>query len=64
MTSHGTEAEGRGLQALGQAMDELRQAEEAQADALRVWRLTLEVLNLMHSLDDQAHKRLGRTTER
>ena len=40
-------------------MDELRQAEEAQADPLRVWRLTLEVLNLMHSMDDQAHKRLG-----
>ncbi len=40
-------------------MDELRTAKEAQADPLRVWRLTLEVLNLMQPLDDQAHKRLG-----
>ena len=53
-----TEAERRGLQALGEAINELRQAQEA-GDQPTVWRRTLEVLNLMHSLDDQAHKRLG-----
>lgn len=58
MTSPVTEAERRGLQALGQAMTELRQAQEA-GDESTVWRRTREVLNLMHSLDDQAHKRLG-----
>lgn len=59
MTTPATEAEQRGLQVLGQAMDELRQAQEAR-DESTVWRRTLEVLNLMHSLDDQAHKRLGK----
>ncbi len=47
------------FQALGQAMEELRAAQESQAEPVRVWRLTREVLNLMHSLDDQLHKRLG-----
>jgi hypothetical protein len=41
-------------------MDDLRAAEQAASrDELRVWRCTLEVLNLLHSLDDQAHKRIG-----
>lgn len=58
MPTPATDAERRGLQSLGQAMDELRQAQEAR-DAFLVWRRTKAVLEDMHSLDDQAHKRLG-----
>lgn len=87
MTTPATEAERRGLQALGQAMDELMQAcqqggyrgtstalrrthhallqalgqtEQSPGNEYTVWSRTMHVLNLMHSLDDQAHKRVGK----
>lgn len=57
MTTPVTDAERRGLQVLGLALQELRAALPG-LNEVDSWRRTLEVLNLMHSLDDQAHRRL------
>lgn len=59
MTTPATEDEQQALRALEQAMQELG-AGQSGGDELTIWRRTREVLELMHSLDDQAHKRLGR----
>lgn len=53
-----TGEERRTFAALEDALDDLQQATLGNDPGLQ-WRRTLEVLNLLHSLDDQADKRLG-----